>query len=86
MKKEDEYDYGFTFVDEHEAIYSNPVHKALADEVKELQARLLEVKKTFLPLLENLSKDPDKVMIKWPDRAKIIEQQRQKLLKLTTLI
>jgi hypothetical protein len=47
-----------------------------------LENRLEAVGKMFLPLLENLMKDPDKEMIKWPNRKPVIEKQIKKLKKL----
>jgi hypothetical protein len=74
-------DFGFTFVDDEEIIKNAPV----SDEVKDLKNRLQGCKKMFLPLLEKLAKDPDKAMIKWPNRKDVIEKQIKKLLELTTV-
>jgi hypothetical protein len=45
--------------------------------------RLKQVENLVLPFLTNLTKDPQKVMIKWPNRAEVVERQIQKLLKIT---
>jgi hypothetical protein len=45
--------------------------------------RLLQVEKLILPFLTNLTKDPEKVMIKWPNRKEVVEKQITKLLKIT---
>lgn len=80
-KDDDEYDFGFTFADEDEI--SSPVVGTLEEEVANLKERLRDVNKIFKPLLENLAKNPDKPMIKWPNRKEIIDKQLKKLEALT---
>ena len=75
------HDFGFTFTDEDEI--TTPVYSSLSEEVDDLKKRLQAVQKIFLPLLENLARDPDKPMIKWPNRKEIIEKQIEKFLELT---
>lgn len=70
-------DFGFTFVTDDELI------APVADEVTDLKNRLQAVRKIYLPLLEHLSKDPEKPTIKWPNREPILKKQIQKLLELT---
>lgn len=73
-------DFGFTFEDgsNHELLSSQ-------EQIKDLEDRLKALEKMFLPLLENLMKDPDKEMIKWPNRKPVIEEQIKRLKKLTNI-
>lgn len=80
---EDEDDFGFTFADEGEILEENKTYSSLQEQVDDLKQRLVALNKIFLPLLENLSKDPDKPMIKWPNRKEQIEKQIKKLKTLT---
>lgn len=72
-------DFGFTFHDEEEIVTSSGV----TDEVEVLKNRLRNVRKTYLPLLQHLAKDPDKPMIKWPNRKDILDKQIKKMIELT---
>ena len=70
-------DFGFTFVDESEL----PAKTDLID----LQNRIKELRDMFLPLLQNLNKNPEKDMIKWPNRKELLDKQIKKLLELTNI-
>jgi hypothetical protein len=48
-----------------------------------LQARLKDVERLVMPLLVNLTKNPEKEYILWPKRKEQIDVQIEKLLKLT---
>lgn len=74
IKLDDSNDFGFTIVGENEVSSS---------EVEDLKNRLKEVKKMFMPLLVNLNKNPEKEMIKWPNRKKILDEQIVRLDQLT---
>jgi flagellar motility protein MotE (MotC chaperone) len=80
---DDEEDFGFTFTHEEEIIETNQTYSTLQEEVDDLKKRLVAIQKIFLPLLENLAKDADKPMIKWPNRKDIIDKQIKKLNTLT---
>jgi len=82
---DDSYDFGFTFANEDEIVTTNQEFSSLSDQVDDLKMRLQAVNKIFMPLLENLAKDPDKPMIKWPNRAEMIEKQIKKLKQLTNV-
>ena len=77
MVIDDDQDYGFTFVDGS----SLPAENDLID----LQNRIKELRKMFLPLLHNLNKNPEKDMIKWPNRKDLLDKQISKLLQLTDI-
>lgn len=79
----DDDDFGFTFANEDEIIETNKEYSSLQEQVDDLKQRLQAVNKIFMPLLENLAKDPDKPMIKWPNRKDIIDKQIKKLTTLT---
>ena len=72
-------DFGFSFHDEEEIVTSSGV----TDEVELLKNRLRTLRKTYLPLLQHLAKDPDKPMIKWPNRKDILDKQIKKMIELT---
>jgi hypothetical protein len=50
---------------------------------EELKKRLRDIRKTYLPLLQHLAKDPDKPMIKWPNRKDVLDKQIKKMIELT---
>jgi hypothetical protein len=78
-------DFGFTFSDEEEIVSTNTHYASLAEELDDLKQRLQALQKIFLPLLENLAKDSDKPMIKWPNRKETIDKQIKKLKQLTNV-
>lgn len=80
---DDSEDFGFTFANEDEIIEKNKDYSSLQEQVDDLKQRLVALNKIFMPLLENLSKDPDKPMIKWPNRKEQIDKQIKKLKSLT---
>lgn len=82
---EDEDDFGFTFADEDDVLEENKEYSTLQEQVDDLKQRLVAINKIFMPLLENLSKDPDKPMIKWPNRKEQIDKQIKKLKTLTNV-
>lgn len=74
-------DFGFTFSNEDDL-----VAEAVApttDEIADLKSRLEAVRKIYLPLLQNLSKNSDQPIIKWPDRGPVLKKHIDKLVMLT---
>jgi hypothetical protein len=69
-------DFGFTFDNETDL-------SPITDEVEDLKQRLQAVRKIYLPLLENLAKNPDQPIIKWPNRGEVLKKQIAKLKSLT---
>ena len=73
----DENDFGFSFVGEDEINQQS--------EVEDLRSRITQLRSMFLPLLVNLNKNPDKEMIKWPNRKELLDKQIEKLKQLTNI-
>lgn len=73
-------DFGFSAVSEDEY---NAVIAEKDETVEEYKARLTEVEKIVLPFLTKLLKTADQPIIKWPNRKQTLEEQIQKILKLT---
>jgi len=70
--------YGLTF----ESPTPEPV-EIPNEEIEDLKERLRTLKAIFLPFLEELSKNPDKPIINWPNRKPILDQQIKQLKELT---
>ena len=70
-------DFGFTTSSEDEL--KGPV----TDEVLDLKKRLQAIRKIYMPLLENLAKNPNQEIIKWPNRGPVLQKQMDTLKKLT---
>ena len=69
-------DFGFTFDNETDVT-------PITNEVDDLKLRLQAVRKIYLPLLENLAKNEDQPIIKWPNRGPVLKKHMDKLKKLT---
>jgi len=65
--------------------------RAIIDEVEErknlltyqYKVKIKEIEKLVLPLLVNLSKNPEKEYLLWPDRAEKVQGQINKILEVT---
>jgi hypothetical protein len=73
-------DFGFSAVSEEDY---NAVINEKADTAEEFQVRLQQVEKLVLPFFTKLLQTADKEYIYWPNRKKLVEDQIQKILKLT---
>jgi hypothetical protein len=80
---DDEDDFGFTFANEDDIVSETTKYSSLQEEVDDLKRRIAAIHSIFMPLLENLAKDPDKPMIKWPNRKEVLDKQIKKLNALT---
>ena len=76
-------DFGFSFKDDKEFQKIEIHYASLGEEVVDLRKRLVALRAIFLPLLEDLNREPDKALIKWPGRKPIIDKQIQNLKSLT---
>lgn len=74
-------DFGFSFGSEDE-IAAEALAPA-SDEITDLKNRLQAIRKIYLPLLQNLAKNSDQPIIKWPDRGPMLKKQIDKLTMLT---
>ena len=70
-------DFGFTFEDEESVL------APATDEIEDLKKRLEAIRKIYLPLLQNLSKNSEQPIIRWPNRGPVLEKHIAKLIKLT---
>lgn len=68
-------DFGFTFTTEDQMFREG----GLVDEKDELTMRLQKMYDAILPLLNNLNRNPDQDIIKWPNRSKKINDFKSKL-------
>lgn len=80
--KDDIFDFGFSAISEDEL----QVVESSKSQVEELQQQLKVVDKkaqrlynAFMPLLDNLRKNPEKEYIYWPDRVGKIDAFESKL-------
>jgi len=80
-------DFGFSLVSEkelraHEELLKKKVEeqtKVVAATAKQMQSKVEGLRDMIMPLLNNLSKDPEKTYILWPDRADKIKAFIQKV-------
>jgi S-methylmethionine-dependent homocysteine/selenocysteine methylase len=75
---EDDFDFGFTAVDEQELPQAQVVAQATQNNA-ELQEQLQQVYNSIIPLLKNLKANPEKDYILWPNRTKKIDAFKKKL-------
>ena len=74
-------DFGFSFGSEDE-IAAQALAPA-SDEITDLKNRLQAIRNIYLPLLENLAKNSEQPIIKWPNRGPVLKRQIDKLTMLT---
>lgn len=74
-------DFGFTF-DNEDAIVAGAI-APVSDEITDLKKRLEAIRKIYMPLLQNLAKNSDQPIIRWPDRGPMLKKQMDKLTMLT---
>jgi len=73
-------DFGFSAVSEEEY---NRVINDTAQTADDYKQRLAQLEKIIIPFLQKLYTTADKEYIYWPNRKPTIEQQIEKILKLT---
>ena len=81
-------DFGFSAVSEEDynKQFANAVDKIsepLSNMVKDYQDRLDKLERMIVPFLTKLHSTGDKEYIYWPNRKPVIENQIEKILKLT---
>lgn len=76
MTMNDDYDFGFSLMTEDE-IREN--ERLLESAVLTESAKLEAFKNMIMPFLRNLTKNPEKEYIFWPDRAEKVEEFIKKI-------
>jgi len=74
---EEIFDFGFTLVDEEELDTVQEIEKKVSETsstAESTQDKLDKLFNAIQPLLTNLKKNPEKELIKWPNRLEKIEQ------------
>ena len=79
MSKND-HDFGFTFHDESEI--NDQIKKQVSATEQTYASKLSRVQAIIIPFMENMMQDPEKVMIRWPNRAEVVEKQLKKILSI----
>jgi hypothetical protein len=86
MKIKEEWDFGFTAIDEADLGVSKQSIQELEDELdfakselKSTNESLEELRKIIMPLLNNLMKNPEKDYIHWPNREQKIKAVIKKI-------
>jgi hypothetical protein len=75
-------DFGFTAVNETDLV--DPfISEVNSNNDAKLKSKLQQLEQMILPLLVNLTKNPEKEYIQWPNRVEKIEQQIEKILAIT---
>lgn len=75
-------DFGFTAIDEGELSGVNPLQERvdeLETDLSKALERMDKMRAAIETLLTNLAKNPEKDIIKWPDRARKIAEFRSRL-------
>jgi hypothetical protein len=81
----EDYDFGFSFVDEdYEEVkeVNTKLNKDYSDsqqKIDDLQTRLETLYNAVVPFLDNLCKNPEKSTILWPNRVEKIQNYKKKL-------
>ena len=73
-------DFGFTFHDESEV--DDKIQEVIQEQSYISQGKLNRICDIIIPFMENLTRDPEKVMIRWPNRAEIVKKQLNKILSI----
>lgn len=71
-------DFGFSFVHEDDIIKSSDTFQAANQAIEEAVDEMCQM---IFPLLDNLSKDPEKEVIKWPNRAASVENLKKRIMQ-----
>lgn len=81
----DDFDFGFTAVDENELQAVQDAQKAAGDvevQANTTQEKLDKLYNAITPLLNNLKKNPEKEYILWPNRVDKVDQFEDMLRKI----
>jgi len=81
----DDFDFGFTAVDETELQAVQDAQKTVGDvsvEARTTQEKLDKLYNAITPLLTNLKRNPEKEYILWPNRVDKVDQFEDHLRKI----
>ena len=81
----DDFDFGFTAVDETELQAVQDAQKTVGDvsvEARTTQEKLDKLYNAITPLLANLKRNPEKEYILWPNRVEKVDQFEDHLRKI----
>ena len=81
----DQFDFGFTAVDESELEAVQKTSSKLestSSKASELEDKLNKLYNAIQPLLTNLKKNPEKEYILWPNRVEKVEEFETRLLNI----
>ena len=84
---EEIFDFGFTLVDEDELDTVQEIEKKVSETsstAESTQDKLDKLFNAIQPLLTNLKKNPEKELIKWPNRLEKVEEFSDKLKEVYT--
>ena len=73
-KQEEDFDFGFTTIDDPSTDL-----EAISFQLDDYKTRLQKMYDAIIPLLNNLEKNADQEMIKWPNRDKKIKEFKIRL-------
>jgi hypothetical protein len=73
-------DFGFTFHNESEI--EDQIKKQVSVSEQSYKEKLDKVQAIIIPFMKNLMSDPEKVMIRWPNRSEMVEKQLKKILSI----
>ena len=77
-----DFDFGFSAMDEDELDRSSDDLKKTSTELERSQEKLTKLYTAVGPLLKNLTENPEKDYIYWPDRQKKVDAFAKKLKKI----
>lgn len=67
--------------DEYAKVHNGATVTAL-HEMPQIDTKLTKLHDAIIPFLENLKKDPEKTMLRWPNRTEVINSQINKIRKI----
>lgn len=76
-----EFDFGFSSLTENDLTdkkYTEEI-RLLKSKLEEKRLALVRLSKMYEPLLNNLKKNPENELIKWPNRKAVIEDFERKI-------
>ena len=83
QKIEDFSDFGFTTMDSEQFRQSLPKAEAYNTPGR-VEKKVRDIMDMIIPFLNNLMRDPEKDILKWPDRAKKVQELKEKIVKRST--